>query len=126
MAELRCVVVTPERALLDEPAEFVAFPLYDGEAGVLPGRAPLVGRLGYGELRLRRGTTVKRFFVDGGFVQVLKNVVTILTSRAMPQEEITVAKVEQAQEKAYASKQPEERLKGQAKARALLRMLPRT
>ena len=52
---LHCVVVTPERALLDEPADFVALPMYDGELGVLPGRAPLIGRLGYGELRIRRG-----------------------------------------------------------------------
>ena len=47
------MVVTPERALLDEPADFVALPMYDGELGVLPGRAPLIGRLGYGELRIR-------------------------------------------------------------------------
>jgi F-type H+-transporting ATPase subunit epsilon len=41
---LQCVVVTPERAVLDEPADFVALPMYDGELGVLPGRAPLIGR----------------------------------------------------------------------------------
>ncbi len=37
---LQCVVVTPERTLLDEPVQFVALPLHDGELGVLPGRAP--------------------------------------------------------------------------------------
>ena len=41
---LRCVVVTPERALLDETADFVALPMYDGELGVLPGRSPLIDR----------------------------------------------------------------------------------
>ncbi len=50
---LQCVVVTPERTLFDELVEFVALPLYDGELGVLPGRTPLIGRLGYGELRTR-------------------------------------------------------------------------
>ena len=50
---LQCVVVTPERTLFDELVDFVALPLYDGELGVLPGRAPLIGRLGYGELRTR-------------------------------------------------------------------------
>ena len=30
---LKCVVVTPERAVLDEPADFVALPMYDGELG---------------------------------------------------------------------------------------------
>ena len=36
--ELHCVVVTPEKAVLDEPADFVAVPMFDGELGVLPGR----------------------------------------------------------------------------------------
>src|SRR5438552_8500325 len=81
--DLQCVVVTPERAVLDEPVDFVALPLYDGELGVLPGRAPLIGRLGYGELRIRRGDSTRRFFVDGGFAQVRSNIVTVLTRRAI-------------------------------------------
>src|SRR5215831_17331338 len=93
---LRCVVVTPERALLDEPADFVALPLYDGELGVLPGRAALIGRLGYGELRLRRGAETRRYFVDGGFAQVRDNTVTVLTQRALKPEEIDVRAAEAA------------------------------
>src|SRR6266436_3023020 len=85
---LQCVVVTPERSVLDEPADFVALPLYDGELGVLPGRAPLIGRLGYGELRIRRGDSTRRYFVDGGFAQVRSNVVTVLTPRAIRGEDI--------------------------------------
>src|SRR5438105_11900517 len=86
--QLKCVVVTPERAVLDEPAEFVALPMYDGELGVLPGRAPLIGRLGSGELRLKQRGATRRFFVDGGFAQVKADVVTVLTSKAMPAAEI--------------------------------------
>jgi F-type H+-transporting ATPase subunit epsilon len=122
MHELRCVVVTPERALVDEPADFVALPLFDGEIGILPGRAPLVGRMGYGELRIKKGNAVKRFFVDGGFVQVRANVVTVLTARAMPAEEITQDKATQAAEMAAAVKKPDERLQAQARARVLKRM----
>src|SRR5437660_8483234 len=85
---LQCVVVTPERAVLDEPADFVVLPLYDGELGVLPGRAPLIGRLGPGELRLRRGNATRHFFVDGGFAQVRSNIVTVLTPRAVRGEDI--------------------------------------
>jgi F-type H+-transporting ATPase subunit epsilon len=88
---LQCIVVTPERSVVDEPADFVALPMYDGELGVLPGRAPLIGRLGYGELRIRHGGTTRRFFVDGGFVQVRSNVVTVLTPRAIRGEEIDLA-----------------------------------
>src|SRR5438128_7794246 len=87
---LQCVVVTPERAVLDESADFVALPMYDGELGVLPGRAPLIGRLGYGELRTVKDSLTRRFFVDGGFAQVRNNVVTVLTSRAVPAAELKV------------------------------------
>ena len=124
--ELHCVVVTPERALLDEPADFVALPLYDGELGVLPGRAPLIGRLGSGELRTRRGTETHRYFVDGGFVQVRGDVVTVLTPRAQKAEEIDTAAVSAALEAAHGiTNTPQAQaaqLKTQDRARAQLRV----
>lgn len=124
--ELHCVVVTPERAVLDEAADFVAVPMFDGELGVLPGRAPLIGRLGYGELRLRRGTAVRRFFVDGGFVQVRANTVTVLTSRALRAEEIDANAVSHALHAALAPaptpQAQEEQFKTQQRARAQLRV----
>src|SRR5690242_19471367 len=98
---LHCVVVTPERMLLDETVDFVALPMYDGELGVLPGRAPLIGRLGYGELRIRHGATVRRFYIDGGFAQVRNDVVTVLTPKAMPAEEIDTAAATAALEAAH-------------------------
>jgi F-type H+-transporting ATPase subunit epsilon len=82
--KLHCVVVTPEATVVDTTADFVALPLYDGEAGIAPGRAPLIGRLGYGELRIRAGATQSRYYVDGGFVQVADNLVSVLTNRAVP------------------------------------------
>src|ERR1700722_9532098 len=93
---LQCVVVTPERPVLDAPADFVALPMYDGELGVLPGRAPLIGRLGPGELRTKRGSETHRYFVDGGFAQVRANVVTVLTPRAQPAEQIDAQAAQQA------------------------------
>ena len=95
---LQCVVVTPERAVLDEPVDFVALPLYDGELGVLPGRAPLIGRLGYGELRIRRGDSTRRFFVDGGFAQVRPHSVRLLAS--FVSDEDSEAKIDEACERA--------------------------
>src|SRR4051794_21098050 len=88
---IQCVVVTPERTLFDEVVEFVALPLYDGELGVLPGRSPLIGRLGYGELRTRAQGSTRRYFVDGGFAQVRDDVVTVLTNRAIPADKIDPA-----------------------------------
>src|SRR5262245_56775726 len=88
---LQCVVVTPEQAVLDEKVDFVALPMFDGELGVLPGRAPLIGLLGPGELRVRSGAQTQRFFVDGGFAQVRADVVTVLTPRAVKGEAIDTA-----------------------------------
>ncbi|HZT82396.1 MAG TPA: ATP synthase F1 subunit epsilon [Gemmataceae bacterium] len=127
--QLQCVVVTPERALLDETVDFVALPMYDGELGVLPGRAPLIGRLGPGELRIRQHDRVRRYYIDGGFAQVRANVVTVLTPRALPAEAIDVQAAEQALEAATArpapAEAPEARLRDQARARAQLRVAQR-
>lgn len=83
MAELNCIVVTPEKTALEEKAEFIAMPLYDGEIGIMPGHSPMIGRLGYGEMRIRAAGVETRYYVDGGFVQVADNVVSILTNRAV-------------------------------------------
>jgi F-type H+-transporting ATPase subunit epsilon len=121
---VQCVIVTPEKAVLDEPVDFVALPMYDGELGVLPGRAPLIGRLGYGELRTRRASDTRRFYVDGGFAQVRANVVTVLTPRAIRAEDIKPAVAAEALEKAKGlAKTPEEQInlqKDQQRARAQL------
>jgi F-type H+-transporting ATPase subunit epsilon len=120
--DLRLVVVTPERAVLDEPASFVALPLYDGELGVLPGRLPLIGRLGFGELRLVRGTVTRRYYIDGGFVQIRGNVVTVLTSRAVPAAQINIAAAREvlvnSQRAAPTPAAQDANLKAQQRARA--------
>ena len=108
---IQCVVVTPERTLFDEIVEFVALPLFDGELGVLPGRSPLIGRLGFGELRTRARGATRRYFVDGGFAQVRDDVVTILTNRAIPAAGVDAQAAEQELEKARArrgSSEPEQ------------------
>jgi F-type H+-transporting ATPase subunit epsilon len=89
--KLACAVVTPEKPLFDERVDFVAIPLFDGELGILPGRSPFIGRLGFGELRTKSGETVRRYYVDGGFAQVRDDVVTILTQRAIPASELDAA-----------------------------------
>jgi F-type H+-transporting ATPase subunit epsilon len=125
--QLQCVVVTPEKAVLDEPADFVALPMYDGELGVLPGRAPLIGRLGPGELRLQQHGTPRRLFVDGGFAQVRSNVVTVLTPRAVPAETIDAQAARQDLTAAQAvvptsAEDQDARRKAEERARAMIRV----
>ena len=92
--DLQLVVVTPEKTVLDEPVSALRFPLYDGQMGILPGRAPMVGRLGYGELQLTTASGTRSYYIDGGFVQVKAGVVSIITSRAIPAEKIDVTQAE--------------------------------
>ena len=95
MAEkLRLVLVTPEKTLMDEPVDSLRFPLFDGQIGVLPGRSPMVGRLGYGELLIRRGGSEESFYIDGGFAQIKGEVVSLLTNRAIPSTEVDAADAE--------------------------------
>src|SRR5262249_5357796 len=119
---VQCVVVTPERTVLDASVDFVSIPMYDGELGVLPGRAPLIGRLGPGELRPRRGNDVNRYFVDGGFAQVHNNVVTVLTPRAQKAEEIDTEAATRTLEN---PPDGEARAKNQQRARVQLRVARR-
>jgi ATP synthase F1 epsilon subunit len=79
---LRCVIVTPEKAVLDVKADFVVLPMIDGELGVLPKHAPLIGRLGTGELRITKDEAVQKWQIKGGFAQIRSNVVMVLTGRA--------------------------------------------
>ena len=92
---LRVVVVTPEQTVLDAKTDFVALPLYDGELGVAPSHAPMIGRLGYGELRIGHGGG-QRYYIDGGFVQVVDNVVSVLTNRAIPATRLDETKIKES------------------------------
>jgi F-type H+-transporting ATPase subunit epsilon len=127
---LHVSVVTPEATLLETPAQFVALPLFDGELGVLPGRSPFIGRLGYGELRVVEGEKTRRYYIDGGFVQVAKNLVSVLTNNAVPAENLDAAAAEDelAAARARLANTPELleiRSRAQLQARAKIRLATR-
>jgi len=95
-AAIRCVIVTPETTGLDTHCRSVSLPLFDGSRGVARGHAPFIGRLGAGEVRITgeegaTADTVRGVFVDGGFVEVSQDTVTVITQRALPTERIDAA-----------------------------------
>lgn len=96
MSTIQCVVVTPERTELDLSAESVTVPLFDGEMGILRGHSPMVGRLGFGLLRIKSGGQQQNYFVEGGFVQVADNIVSVLTDKVIKGTEITSASAAEA------------------------------
>jgi F-type H+-transporting ATPase subunit epsilon len=109
MAELKCIVVTPEQTVRETTADFIAVTLFDGEIGIGPGHTPLIGRLGCGEMRIRRGKETQAFYVEGGFVEVVDNVVSLLTGRAIPADKIDETAAQQQMETArnQAARTPE-------------------
>jgi len=85
----QCVVVTPEQQALDESAEQVILPAWDGQVGILSGRAPLLVKLGLGVLRVdTAGGRSRSFMIDGGIGQMKDNRLTILTNEAVAAEDI--------------------------------------
>lgn len=94
--DIRLMVVTPERQVLDESVDSVVIPAHDGELGILRNRAALMCELGVGQLRYTAGSRTERLFIDGGFAQVHANEVTVLTERSCTPAEITEAMIAEA------------------------------
>lgn len=88
----RCRLVTPDAELLSDEVVYASVPAWDGLIGFQPGRAPLVARLGMGELRLdfpgSKGAGSRHFFVDQGFLKMGDGELTILAEKAVPAERL--------------------------------------
>ncbi|HLU67393.1 MAG TPA: ATP synthase F1 subunit epsilon [Kofleriaceae bacterium] len=99
----RLSVVTPEREVLAVEVKSVSLPAFDGEMGILPGRAPLLVQLGSGELRLEAADGARRaLFVSGGFAQMIEDRLSVLTEEALDPATLTAATARQQLEAARA------------------------
>ncbi|HEY4100328.1 MAG TPA: ATP synthase F1 subunit epsilon [Gemmatimonadales bacterium] len=78
---MHVTVISPEAAVFDGDADSVIAPAFDGELGILANHAPLMTVLGSGLLTVKAGGMTRRFRVQGGFLQVVKNSVRILAER---------------------------------------------
>jgi len=81
-------VVTPEGAVYDGDATFVAIPAKQGEMGVLAQHTPVIAQLGIGPLRVEGGEKNAVFAVRGGFVQIHEDTVVLLATEAVLPEDI--------------------------------------
>ena len=75
-------VLSPEATVYEGEAAQVVAPALNGYLGIMRGHAPLMALLGEGVLRVEAGRETLRFEVAGGFLQVVDNVVTVLSERA--------------------------------------------
>ncbi|MEM7264224.1 MAG: ATP synthase F1 subunit epsilon [Planctomycetota bacterium] len=83
MASLTCDVLTPEGSIYSGSVEMVVAPAADGEVGILPQHAPLITALGKGTLRVKTGGQEAKWAVEGGFMEVLNNKVSVLAEKAV-------------------------------------------
>src|SRR4051812_39545804 len=102
---MKLEVVTPERLVVNDTAEYIEIPGKTGYLGVLPGHAPLITEIAVGEISYRTGNQTKRVAVAWGFAEVLQNKVTILAETAEKAEEIDASRAEAAKRKAEAELQ---------------------
>lgn len=121
-------IVTPERHILTQAADWIEMPGKEGYLGILPGHAPLITELGIGILTYRTGEAERYLTVIQGYAEVLPDRVIVLAEIAERAEEIDVARTRSALDRAKAavakadSRDPEWERASLALARAMVRL----
>lgn len=80
-------ILTPERKLYSGDVYGVQLPGVDGLFEVLEKHAPMVSALKAGKLKVlkdKQQTSTEQFSIQGGFVEVFQNKVTVLVEGAIP------------------------------------------
>ncbi|MFF0310140.1 F0F1 ATP synthase subunit epsilon [Streptosporangium sp. NPDC004379] len=105
MAKLRVGVVSPERELWSGEADMVIAKTIEGEIGIMPRHAPVIGVLVEGGvLRIKRGDDTDLVAaVHGGFISVAGDEVSILAETSELGSEVDVDRARDALQRAQAS-----------------------
>lgn len=94
-------ILTPDRSLLmrDDVSYVLAETIIRGGVGILANHAPLIGALDHAPLKYKDAKEKLQFiFLDGGFIEVNNNKVTILSVAAEKAEEIDVSRATRKKE----------------------------
>jgi F-type H+-transporting ATPase subunit epsilon len=87
--------------VLSQDVTSLVAPGSEGYLGILPDHAPLMAELGLGEIKLvDTDGTDTHIATSGGFMQVQENSVRILADTAKRQEEIDIARAQEAVKRA--------------------------
>ncbi len=109
MSTMRVALVSVEKPIWEGEATAVYARTPEGEIGVLPGHAPLLGALVPGwTVRIdREGDSQLTVAVHGGFLSVREEGVSVLAEVAESAEEIDVARAREALRRAEGDDSPE-------------------
>ena len=95
-------VVSAEESIYSGEAEFVVLPGVMGELGVYPKHTPLITQIKPGEVRIKiPGQAEEQIvFVQGGYLEIQPDVVTVLSDTAIRANDLDEAKALQAKQAA--------------------------
>ncbi len=100
MKKIKFEITTPERVVYTDEVDSITIPTSTGEITVLPDHIPLISLLVPGELRVKKGNEEELMAVSGGFIEVRKDKVVVLSDTAELAHEIDVEAVEEAKNRA--------------------------
>jgi len=86
--KLEVKVVTPDKIVYEGLADSLVIPGQDGYFGVLPNHAPMISALDIGELKIKNEFQEYYYAIEGGFCEIRKNKVIIVTPSAQRADEI--------------------------------------
>jgi len=91
-------VVSNEESIYSGEAEFIVLPGVEGELGIYPKHTPLITQIRPGVVRIKTPGDAEEHvvFVQGGFLEVQPDVVTVLSDTAIRAKDLDEAKAEQA------------------------------
>lgn len=98
--ELKLVVLTPTKRVVDAVCDNVYFPSTGGILGVLPGHTSLVCQVGTGVVHYTRGNSTAFLTVAGGVAEVFNNQVSLLVDIAEDAAAIDIERAQKALQRA--------------------------
>lgn len=75
---MKITILTPDQQIYQGPATSVKVPGVSGEFEVLENHAPIVSALGKGKVRIKKSDGELNFSIEKGFIEVLRNDVSLL------------------------------------------------
>lgn len=93
-------VLSPMGTIFDDSVEEVILPTDQGEMAVLSHHVPLFAKLTEGTMTIKKSGRNTVIALIGGFLEVKKGTVTVLSDHAVKAENIEVAKALEAKKKA--------------------------
>ena len=97
---MKLQIITPMRTILDEEVESVILHTTEGEMCVLYDHEPTVTLLGYKDLTYTQGGQKKKATALGGFAEITKDRITVLTDASELADEIDLERAQRAKERA--------------------------